>query len=177
MRHLKTVGPLPILWDRWELAASWRPRLQLHDLLAATATGTELLLDLKGHRAQLGARVLDAIRPYLGERRFTVCARRWKLLEPFAGVPVRRVHSVGSARQLRQLLRGFVGQRLDGVSIHERLLDAQSVASLRAVANVIMSWPVNHPERARTLLQLGVDGLITDDAAAMSRSGVLRATT
>jgi glycerophosphoryl diester phosphodiesterase len=176
VRHLKTVGPLPILWDRWELAAPWRRRLQLHELLSAIAPKTELLLDLKGPRARLGERVLDAIRPYLGERRFTVCARRWTLLEPFAGVPVRRVHSVGSARQLRRLRRRFEGIRVDGISIHEQLLDRDSVVSLRGIADVIMTWPVNRPERARELLRLGIDGLITDDVAGLARAGVLKAT-
>ena len=36
-----------------------------------------------------------------------------------------------------------------------------------------MTWPVNQPERARELIQLGVHGLITDDAAGISRAGVL----
>jgi glycerophosphoryl diester phosphodiesterase len=36
---------------------------------------------------------------------------------------------------------------------------------------------VNQPDRARELLRLGVDGLITDDAAGISRIGVLGATT
>ena len=175
VRHLKTVGPLPILWDRWELAAPWRPRLLLHDLLAATAPETELLLDLKGPRSQLGRRVLDAIRPYLPERRFTVCARRWALLQPFADVPVRCVHSVGSARQLRRLQRRLAGTRLDGISIHEQLLDRDSVVSLRQITDVILTWPVNRPERARELLRLGIDGLITDDVAGLARAGVLEA--
>ena len=176
VRHLKTVGPLPILWDRWELAAPWRPRLKLDELLAATAPETELLLDLKGSRTELGRRVLEAIAPYLRERRFTVCARSWKLLEQFAGEPVRRVHSVGSARQLRRLRRRFAGRRLDGVSVHEQLLDPESVTTLRGIADVIMTWPVNRPERARELLRLGIDGLITDDAVGLANAGVLRAT-
>jgi glycerophosphoryl diester phosphodiesterase len=176
VRHLKTVGPLPILWDRWHVAAPWRPRLGLRDLLAATAAETELLLDLKGPRMRLGERVLDAIRPYLGVRRFTVCARRWRLLEPFDGVPVRRVHSVGTARQLRRLLNRFAGMRLEGISIHENLLDRESLSSLRAIADVIMTWPVNRPDRAGELVRLGIDGLITDDVAGLARAGVLKAT-
>jgi glycerophosphoryl diester phosphodiesterase len=177
VRHLKTIGPLPILWDRWELAAPWHPRLQLHELFSATAPETELLLDLKGQRRELGKRVLDAIRPHLGKRDLTVCARNWRVLEPFAGYPVRCVHSVGSARQLRRLQSRFAGERLDGISIHERLLDRDSVVSLRAIADVIMTWPVNVPERARELLRLGVDGLITDDVAGLASAGVLEATT
>ncbi|MEX2613505.1 MAG: glycerophosphodiester phosphodiesterase [Gaiellaceae bacterium] len=177
VRHLKTVRPLPILWDRWQVVAPWRPRLQLHELLAATGDETELMLDLKGRNERLAMRALAAIQPYLGRRRFTVCARRWSMLETFAGQPVRRVHSVGNARQLRRLLSRYACHRLDGVAIHERLLDAESVSSLRAIADVVMTWPVNRPERARELLRLGVHGLITDDAAEISRAGVLGATT
>jgi glycerophosphoryl diester phosphodiesterase len=177
VRHLKTVGPLPILWDRWKLAAPWQHRLQLHELLSATAAETELLLDLKGPRKELGKRVLDTIRPYLDERRFTVCARSWRVLETFARLPVRSVYSVGNARQLRRIQRRFAGERLDGISIHERLLHRDSVVSVRAIADVIITWPVNVPERARELLRLGVDGLITDDVAGLASAGVLEATT
>jgi glycerophosphoryl diester phosphodiesterase len=177
VRHSKTMGPLPILWDRWQVVAPWLPRFQLSELLRATSAETELVLDLKGRSERLAAHLLAALEPHLGRRRFTVCARRWGMLDPFAGVPVRRVCSVGSPRQLRCLLTRFAGQRLEGVSIHERLLDAESVSSLRAIAEVIMTWPVNRPERARELLRLGVHGLITDDAAGMARSRVLAATT
>lgn len=177
VRHSKTMGPLPILWDRWQVVAPWLPRLQLSELLRDTSADTELVLDLKGRSERLVTHVLAALEPHLGRRRFTVCARRWNMLDAFAGVPVRRVCSVGSPRQLRCFLTRFAGQRLDGVSIHERLLDAESVSSLRAIAEVIMTWPVNRPERARELLRLGVHGLITDDAAGMARSRVLGATT
>jgi glycerophosphoryl diester phosphodiesterase len=177
VRHLKKAGPFPILWDRWELQASWRPRLRLDELLGATAVDTELMLDLKGPRKRLAERVLCAIKPYLGERRFTVCARRWRLLEPFAGMPVRCVYSIGNGRQLRSVLRRFANQTVDGVSIHERLADRETVGALGEIADVVLAWPVNEAARARALLRLGVAGLITDDVAAMSRAVVLGPTT
>jgi hypothetical protein len=177
VRHLQTVGPLPILWDRWTLAAPWRPRLELDDLLVETSPGTELMLDLKGKRMRVAEKTRAAIAPYLGTRRFTVCARRWELLEPFAGLPVRRIHSIGSDEELRRFLDRFGAERLEGVSIHERLLGPESIASLRSIAEVLMTWPVNAPARARELVRLGVDGLITDDVAGLSRPEVLRATT
>jgi glycerophosphoryl diester phosphodiesterase len=149
----------------------------LEEVLAAMAAETELVLDLKGPRKRLAEQVLRAVEPYLSERRFTVCARSWRLLEPFAGTPVRRVHSVGNARQLRAVLRRFANRRLEGVSIHERLVNRETVAALGEIAELIMAWPVNEPERARALLRLGVAGLITDDAAAMSRAVVLEPTT
>jgi glycerophosphoryl diester phosphodiesterase len=177
VRHLKTAGLIPVLWDRWELQASWRPQLRLEELLAAMAAETELVLDLKGPRKRLAEQVLRTVAPYLGERRLTVCARSWRLLEPFAGTPVRRVHSVGNARQLRAVLRRFAHRQLEGVSIHERLATRETVAALGEIAELILAWPVNEPQRARALLRLGVDGLITDDVAALSRAGVLEPTT
>jgi glycerophosphoryl diester phosphodiesterase len=134
---------------------------------------TELVLDLKGPRKRLAELVLRELQPYLHGRRFTVCARWWRLLEPFEATSVRRIHSVGNARQLRQMLRRFTSQRLEGVSIHERLADSETMASLREIADVIMAWPVNEPERARALLRLGVAGLITDRAAELARAGIL----
>ncbi len=126
------------------------------------------MLDLKGSSRRLAEIVREELTPYLAARRFTVCARSWELLEAFDGLPVRRVASVGSSRQLRALVARFAGTRLDGVSIHERLLDARAVAELRAVAGVILTWPVNAPSRARELLRMGVDGLISDHVGAIA---------
>ena len=126
------------------------------------------MLDLKGRKRRIGEEVLRSIEPGFGRRRFTICARSWRLLEPFEGRPVRRVYSIGTRRQLRCFLKRFAGERLDGVSIHAGLLHAESTASLRAIATVVMTWPVEGPTRARELLRLGVDGLITDDATMLS---------
>lgn len=160
---MKRAAPLPLLWDRWVLAPGWRRRLVLAELLEAAPVANELVLDLKGIRVRLATLVRAAIEPEVGTRRITVCARSWRLLDVFAGLPVRRVASVGSAHQLEALLRRSTALGLDGVSIHERLLDRSSVNALREVAGTIMTWPVNTPERAAELLRLGVDGLISDD--------------
>jgi glycerophosphoryl diester phosphodiesterase len=168
IRHLKTVGPLPLYWDRWEIAPPWRSRLLLEDMLAAAAPTTELMLDLKGRDQRLAQRVIEAIEPYLGSRRLTIAARHWPLLEAFEGLPVRRLHSVGTSRQLKALIRRAAGRPLDGVTIHERLLDSAAVGELRRVAGVVMTWPVNDAVRAGELVRLGVDGLISDRPAALS---------
>ena len=163
VRHLKTLGPIPVLWDRWKLGNPLARRLLLDELLAATGQGTELMLDLKGANRQLATGVLAALRPSLRTRRVTVCARAWALLEPFEGLAgVRTVHSVGNERQLRALLHRSEGSRLQGISIHERLLDPATMDELRRVADVVMTWPANAASRARELVAMGVDGLITD---------------
>jgi glycerophosphoryl diester phosphodiesterase len=160
VRHLKRIGPLPIFWDRWRLAAPWSPRLALAELLRATGPDTELVLDLKGRDNRLGRLVAEAIEPSLPARRFIVCARARSQLEPFRHLPVRRFESVGNARQLRRLLRR--GTAAHGVSIHARLLDDVVVRQLRRLTDVIVTWPVNRVEDALALDALGVDGLISD---------------
>jgi glycerophosphoryl diester phosphodiesterase len=120
------------------------------------------MIDLKGRKRRLAELVAEALTPYLGTRSLTISARSWPLLEIFDGLPVRRLHSVGNAQQLRTLLRSFAGVRLDGVSIHSRLLDSGTVDELRRVAGVVMTWPVNDRRHAAELLRLGVDGLISD---------------
>lgn len=164
IRHLKTLGPLPLYWDRWELASPFRRSLLLPELLRASTGRSELMLDLKGSRRRLAEIVRAELEPYLPGRRFTVCARSWGLLDAFEGLPVRRFASVGSRRQLSSLLARFADTGVDGVSIHERLLDATVVAELRTVAGLVLTWPVNAPARARELLRIGVDGLISDRA-------------
>lgn len=160
VRHRKTLGPVPILWDRWELAPPWAPRMLLGELLAAGAPGTELMLDLKGHDPRLSGRVLTAIEASGTAGRVTVCSQDWRLLEPLAARPgVRVVHSVGNARQLARLRRGR--GPLAGVSIHERLLDAAVVDELRRRAGLVLSWPVESVAHARRLAGWGVDGLIS----------------
>lgn len=176
IHHMKTVGSLPLLSSRWELAPPWRPRLLLAELLDAAAPTTELMLDLKGRNPRLAHLAIAALEPYLGSRRLTVCARSWPLLDPFEGLPVRRVHSVGTARQLRALLRHARGARIEGVSIHERLLDLTAVTELRRLSAVVMTWPVNDLARASELVRLGVDGLISDRPGAISGLAATEAT-
>jgi glycerophosphoryl diester phosphodiesterase len=160
VRHRKTVGPIPILWDRWELAPPWAPRLMLDELLAAAAGGDELMLDLKGHDRRLPGRVLEAVESSPLSGRITVCSQDWRLLEPLAAHPeIRVVHSVGNARQLARLRRN--PRPLAGISIHERLLDAAVVEDLRRRAGLVLSWPVESVAQARRLIGWGVDGLIS----------------
>ena len=167
VRHLKTVGPLPLYWDRWALAGPRSRYPTLPEVLAAAAPRTELVLDLKGRSLRLA----HAVRELLpAGRQVTICARSWPLLDAFGeDAHVRRVHSVGSERQLRRLLRR--ADRLDGVSIHERLLDARSAAELLDRGATLMTWPVRTVRRARELVALGVDGLIVDDLQLAQQLG------
>ena len=164
MRHLKTLGPVPILWDKWMLASPRTPKLLLDELLAAAGPSTELMLDLQGRDPRLSRRLAAAIAAAGRDSRITVCSRNWRLLEPLRDLDgVRVVHSVGSRRQLRALRARFAGRRLAGISIHRELLDAAAVQDLHRRADIVMTWPVETLAEARRLSGWGVDGLISQD--------------
>lgn len=174
VRHLKTLGPIPILWDRWRLASPFAPRLLLPELLGVVAPRTALMLDLKGRDLRLSHQVLATLGA-AAPRRTIVCSRAWHLLAPFRGHPaVRVVHSVGSARQLRALLRRYPPASLAGISIHERLLDAGIVGELCRRAELVFSWPVNTLARARELASWGVGGMISDRTQLAHELALLR---
>jgi glycerophosphoryl diester phosphodiesterase len=162
VRHLKTVGPLRIYWDRWRLAGPGAVGLDLDALLDAARPTTELMLDLKGFDRRVAAAVLEALDRHPGAR-VTLCSRHWGHLTPFEGRPgVRLVRSVGNRPQLRAVLRHLSARPLDGVCIHRRLLTPGLVAELRGTVPFVMTWPVNTREAAVRLAGWGVNGLISD---------------
>lgn len=116
-RHLNTVGPLRLYWDRWEVRPPSTPIVAFEDLLAST--NHPLLIDLKGGAGSLGGRVAEAVEGRVGTT--WICSRRWGHLEPLRGRPgLAVVASVGSASQLARLLRRYGPGDLDGVSIATR---------------------------------------------------------
>jgi hypothetical protein len=159
--HLRAVGRLPIHWEKWRLGNPLRRRLRLDELVGATGPETELLIDLKGRDPRLAELVLAALP---SGRAVSVCSRAWQLLEPFEHEEsVRVVYSVGTRAELDALLARPGGVPLGGVSIHHRLLDEPTMAELRQRTGLILAWPVMSAHRAHELIELGVDGVITQD--------------
>jgi len=163
VRHLKTAGPLPLLWDRWELADPYAPRLLLDGVLAAASPRTELMLDLKGASPRLARDVLEQVAA-AGRAATSVAARSWRLLDEFDEAPgVRRFHSVGRPYQLLELRRRYGRSGVEAVTIDARLLDAAAVTGLRRLAPTVVTWPVDSLASARRLGTWGVSGIITND--------------
>jgi glycerophosphoryl diester phosphodiesterase len=165
VRHAKSVGRLPVLYDEGQWRVS-RGRLPLAALLEAASDETELLLDLKDDDVRLA----EVVAAGLGGRAVTVCARAWRLLEPFAGVrDIHVLRSIGSHVELAAFLRSPAGS-CDGVSIAEWLVDEALVSALRERAGVVVAWTVNTPRRAARLLGWGVDGITTDELGLVGRA-------
>ncbi len=168
VRHLKTLGPFPILWDCWEVRAAAGPRFLLADLLQAAHPTTNLMLDLKGNEERVATDVAEVCQRYLPARPFVVCARHWPLLNALAGLPlVTAVHSVGNQRQAEAVLPRLARHPRPAVSVHERLLTPAVVHAFKEWGTRIITWPINTAARVNELAGLGVDGMISDELSLL----------
>jgi glycerophosphoryl diester phosphodiesterase len=169
VRHLKTAGPLPFLWDRWELAPASAPRLGLDQLLEANIRGATLMLDLKGRHLTAARNVARLLEGRAPSGPVLVCGRWWPAVEAVAelsGVrPVLSARNRGELARLRRRLQ--TGAPVHGVSVHRSLLTAALVAELQARVEVVMTWPVNDLATLDTMLAMGVTGVISDDRAVL----------
>jgi glycerophosphoryl diester phosphodiesterase len=165
VRHLKTMGPLPYLWDRWELVPAAAPRLELAAVLSAVRPGTLFMLDLKGRGSAVGAAVATAVHELAPGHDVIVCSRYWPAVEAAAAALdyVRPVLSARTRLELARLRRHVPKRRPYGVSVHRSLLTAPLVAELHASVEVVMTWPVNTPAVLDEVLQLGTSGVISDE--------------
>ena len=164
VRHGHSLGPVPWLWEPPALVRNLR--LELSDLRAAVPDGATLMLDLKGRQRAFGELVRESMN---GGAPYVVCSREWAVLDAFAGQPdVRIVHSAGTRRELRRLERYLVSHPTWGVSLHRDLLSFDVVAGLRARAEVVMTWPVDTAQAYDEVVDLGVNGVITNDLAVLA---------
>jgi glycerophosphoryl diester phosphodiesterase len=171
VRHLKTAGPLPLLWDRWELASASAPRLGLDELLEADRHDITFMLDVKGRRASTARLVARLLHECATHHPLLVCGRWWPSVDTLAELPF--VRPVLSARNRVELAR--LRQRLAsadpppyGVSVHASLLDAAVVAELHRRVEVVMTWPVNDTGMLDRMLDVGVSGIISDEPAVLT---------
>jgi glycerophosphoryl diester phosphodiesterase/membrane-associated phospholipid phosphatase len=164
LRHSKTLGPIPILWDRWSLERGWTERYTLRELLERAEDGYVLMLDLKGRNRDLPGRLVRELRRTPLNAPVLVCSQNWPLLEQLREVPeVRVVHSIGNWRQLREAWPRLERGEIDIVSIQFRLLSRETVRTLKRHASIVCSWPINSDERLQKALEWGVDGINSDE--------------
>jgi glycerophosphoryl diester phosphodiesterase len=163
VRHLKTMGPVPLLWDRWKLVPKGRPRLRIEALLAAAAPSTRLMLDLKGREPLLPAAIAETMAALAPGRPYAVCSQNWEMLEEFRHYEdVQVFHSIGNQTQLEVAWPLLRWHDRHAVSIHARLLSRSAVSALKEKALLVVTWPINTAEAKERVLGWGVDGFTTD---------------
>jgi glycerophosphoryl diester phosphodiesterase len=181
VRHSKHLRPLPVLWDRGaaglELTRTSVPQLELDALLAALDGTTAVMLDLKGP-GRVGARVAQAVHAAAPTAPVVVCSRWWPGLAPFADLAwARLVLTARTPLEMRRLQRRLgTGRRPYGVSLHRSLLAPEVVAGLREQVEVVMTWGVNDVGALAEVVDVGVNGVISDEADVLRRVLARRST-
>jgi len=176
VRHLKTMGPLPWLWDRWELRSARAPRLGLQELLVAAAHSVTFMLDLKGRQRVVGEAVARHLHEFAPGRPVLVCSRYWPALAPLERLPwVRTIRSARTRSELALLLRPASTPTLRreyGFSVHRSLLSTATVTALHQQRPLVMTWPINDPAALASVLPFaagGTLGVISDEPAILRR--------
>lgn len=168
VRHTKTMGRVPLLWDRWSLEPAWRPRLSLAELVAASNHETVLMLDLKGGHSSLSEAVIAAMRSVAPGTRYMVCSQWWDSLEPFREVDEAFVmHSCGNARMVQDVVTRLTWGQRHAVAAHRKLLSKSVVERLHEHAEAVVSWPVNTMAAFEQVRDYGVDGITSDSIALL----------
>ncbi len=164
IRHLKTMGPVPLLWDRWMLAPGWTRRLELDDLLDATPVNTRMMLDLKGHDPMLAPAIVMSIRERQPERAIIMCTRYWGHLDRVKDdANVYRIYSIGSEQERATVWSRLESMEHPAVSIHRELMTPSIARRFADLGVTVLVWSVNTRDEARLMLDLGADGLTVSD--------------
>lgn len=188
LRHIKTMGAIPLLWDRWELHPGWGHRFQIAELLNELPVEARLFLDLKGVDTNLPCQLVEEIRSIQPRRQIIFCGRTWPQLDQvvdFDDVTV--FYSVGSDEEFATIWDRLDRMQHPAISINKRFLTAETVARFKKCDVTMVTWTVNTFAEAKRLHELGVDGFTTDNpemvkwipierAAALTRTDPLPAT-
>ena len=150
-------GERPPLGDIWSAATSARA-IELNMKSTSLRALEEMFLYLDEHLQTGGPRIIVSTPDVEALRAF-----QERLPE------VERFLSVETESELEALRRDSVLQAmLQGVSIQETLIDAIVLEWLNDAQLAVWAWTVNDPLRAHELVQLGVQGISTDNLALLS---------
>jgi glycerophosphoryl diester phosphodiesterase len=169
VRHEKVFWPCSARWEQWYFVPAHTPRPALAEILDDLPRSTPLWLDLKGFTPRLTRKALAAT---AGFERVTVSSRSWWILKPAGAHPhVRVMRSAGNRLQRWFALHvtPAAGHRADGVVLHERLADPDTVARLHRTGSVV-AWGAGTRRRIDELAALSLDGVILDDLDLIERS-------
>lgn len=170
LRHKQTLGPIPILWEKWAIAPGWTPRYTLRELLHDAPEDVLLFLDFKGSEMDLGPEVVRELQRSAPDRVVAICGRNYPQLQTIANEPnILCFYSVGDAEEWP------IAQNLIAASAHPALSIKASLATpermewINTLGGVVVCWDVQTEEEMQQLRDLGVDGFTTDNPELLTR--------
>ncbi len=169
VRHATTVGPLPLLRERWRFSPGWGPRLQLDAVIEAAGRDLQLMVDLKSDTLALSEAVAAAFDRRLPAAPYAVTTRQWPLLEPFADRDdVCLIPSAAWPHELAELLPAL-GERYTALSMHSSLVDPALLSELAGRGVAVYVWPVNTLPDLERVLGAGASGVNSDSLSLLAK--------
>jgi len=172
-RHDRALWRLPITYSRRSISLILAPAIVLDTLLHATqSTLTRVLIDLKGQHDRLPDALVRMLRTRDAFGRVALCGQEWAPLDRARALDprVEVVYSLGKPEHLqRYLARRRDGTAPPATSCFHGLLTPASVDALKDAGSTIIAWTVDSEERARQLLDWGVDGITSNRFAMLNR--------
>ena len=163
VRHARTVGPLPLLRERWRLSPAWGPRLDLGAVIEAAGPDVQLMVDLKSETLALSEGVAAAFDRGLRGATYAVTTREWWLLEPFEGREgVCLIPSAAWPHELAELMP-TLGDRFHALSMHITLVEPALMSELAGRGVSTFVWPVNTTAELERVLGAGAAGVNSDN--------------
>ena len=163
VRHAGTVGPLPLLRERWRFSPGWGPRLLLDAVIERAGPGLQLMVDLKSETQALSEAVARAFEQRLPGSPYAVTTREWWLLEPFEGRDnVCLIPSAAWPHELAELMPAL-GERFHALSMHITLVEPALMGELSGRGVAVYVWPVNTTSDLERVLGAGAAGINSDN--------------
>ncbi len=170
LRHKQTLGPIPILWEKWSIAPGWTPRYTLRELLHDVPEDILLLLDFKGDEMDLGPEVLKELQQTAPDRVVAICGRNYPQLLTIADEPnILCFYSVGDPAEWPAAQELIATSEHPALSIRADLATPERMEWINNLGGVVVSWDVQTEEQMEQLRALGVDGFTTDNPELLSR--------
>ena len=161
VRHNKTLGPIPVLWDRWSLRPGWKRRLYLSEVIRAANGLGNLYLDLKGDENALPAKLISELR-LIGASDLAFSSPVWWYLDelkpefPKAAL----FYTVSSVERLEEFRPRLARREISAVAIKNAVVSKDVIRELRdAGVEDITTWGVDTREDARAAFASGLNGV------------------
>jgi glycerophosphoryl diester phosphodiesterase len=171
-RHDAALWRLPVTYGRKRIGLMPLRPITLDELLdAVDGTDIRLLLDLKGIAAALPGALAEGLRRRDALGRAALCGQEWGPLDAAREVEpgVAVFFSLGREEHYPAYLRRLEdGSAPPRISIRHTLLTPERVNELHQRGVTMFSWTVNDSARAQTLVDWGVDGIISDSLSVLA---------
>jgi glycerophosphoryl diester phosphodiesterase len=162
--HEKTLGALPLRWDRWSLHLGGRRDLELRTVLDRLPATVAPMLDLKGEHPSLPKALHGLLDEHFSGRQCFVSSQNWRYLDAVLGREhALVVRSIGTPEMLDDMRSELDGWSGAGIGLDQELLTPSIINELRDRMPMILTWTVNDHQRAAELLDAGVAGVISDN--------------